>query len=288
MLKKLNTLSFKFVEKWYIPLLGLIFSFITIIYLLLEIDNTNIFLGKKTIQIVVIIFFILNILSLLLLFYISFILLKRKKLVKGLFLSFIAIIFILIYLFFFYLLINDSHNINDNREIIYYENDSIIFYENDNLDRLDHFADSLLIPKNTKLHNPIKNHEFKNDRFFKSKFKSINKEDVFIYNSLISGDYLYDIYLSKIDEGHVFLRAFEITKGTELSIDGLKDETIINVYNPKNEFKRFGNGKKFTIWEGDESKPYAARFEVWFKPKKRGDVRKLFSKNYIIYGYYLN
>jgi hypothetical protein len=42
-----------------------------------------------------------------------------------------------------------------------------------------------------------------------------------------------------------------------------------------------------TIYEGDWGKPYAARFEVWFKPDNGGNEQKLFQKNYKIEGWML-
>ena len=48
---------------------------------------------------------------------------------------------------------------------------------------------------------------------------------------------------------------------------------------------KFSSATDFTIYEGDWGKPYAARFELWFKPVNGGHERKLIEKNYKIEGW---
>jgi hypothetical protein len=49
--------------------------------------------------------------------------------------------------------------------------------------------------------------------------------------------------------------------------------------------EKFGAKSGFTIYEGDWGKPYAARFEVWFKPDSKGPERKLAERIYKIEGW---
>jgi hypothetical protein len=52
-----------------------------------------------------------------------------------------------------------------------------------------------------------------------------------------------------------------------------------------NATERFGAKAGFTIYEGDWGKPYAARFEVWFKPDAGGAERKLAERTFKIEGW---
>jgi hypothetical protein len=56
------------------------------------------------------------------------------------------------------------------------------------------------------------------------------------------------------------------------------------VDNPTDTLSRFNTEESFTIYEGDWGNPYAARFEVWYRPNK-GEERKLKSKNFKIEGW---
>jgi hypothetical protein len=49
--------------------------------------------------------------------------------------------------------------------------------------------------------------------------------------------------------------------------------------------ERFGTKAGFTIYEGDWGKPYAARFEVWFKPDSGKTERKLAERIFKIEGW---
>ena len=49
--------------------------------------------------------------------------------------------------------------------------------------------------------------------------------------------------------------------------------------------ERFGAKRGFTIYEGDWGKPYAARFEVWFRPDMAKTERKLAERIFKIEGW---
>lgn len=148
----------------------------------------------------------------------------------------------------------------------------------------DKWADNLEIPKNIELNKPI-------DLTFivpiDDSVRNIKKQftDLQLYNSVQKGIYQYDFWIGKIEKGTIYLKAFEITQEIELSEDRLKGKSEIPVFNPGDSIVKFGSLKDFTIYEGDWDKPYAARFEVWFKSEATGRERKLFQKKYIIEGW---
>ncbi|TWT50053.1 hypothetical protein [Allorhodopirellula solitaria] len=77
------------------------------------------------------------------------------------------------------------------------------------------------------------------------------------------------------EPGLVYLKAFEVTKGTPLSVDRLENASKTRMTWSIDPAERFGSKAGFTIYEGDWGNPYAARFEVWFKPDSGETERKL-------------
>ncbi len=152
----------------------------------------------------------------------------------------------------------------------------------------DTWADNLTIPKNIPINNPV-------DLDYYAKFESqrpdsitnkvVTKTEFQLYNSFQPGLYEYDFWIGKIEKGTIYLKAFEITQNEALSVEQLKRRSSIKVFNPSHDIKKFGTVGDFTIYEGDWGKPYAARFEDWFKPDNGEKERKLFSKNYKIEGW---
>jgi len=87
------------------------------------------------------------------------------------------------------------------------------------------------------------------------------------------------------EPGSVYLKAFEVTKGTPLSVDSLKGKSETRMTWSTQPEERFGAKAGFTIYEGDWGKPYAARFEVWFIPDSGKPERKLAKRIYKIEGW---
>lgn len=85
--------------------------------------------------------------------------------------------------------------------------------------------------------------------------------------------------------GSVYLKAFEVTKGTPLSVDRLEVASKTRMTWSSEPSERFGAKAGFTIYEGDWGKPYAARFEVWFKPDSGKTERKLAERIFKIEGW---
>jgi len=87
------------------------------------------------------------------------------------------------------------------------------------------------------------------------------------------------------EPGEVYLKAFEVTQGTPLSVESLKASSKTRMAWSTDSSERFGAKSGFTIYEGDWGKPYAARFEVWFSPDSGKSDRKLAERIYKIEGW---
>ena len=100
-----------------------------------------------------------------------------------------------------------------------------------------------------------------------------------------SGIYGVAYSLNPSEPGAVYLKAFEVTKGTPLSVDRLEMASKTRLTWSTEPSERFGAKAGFTIYEGDWGKPYAARFEVWFKPDSGKTERKLAERIFKIEGW---
>lgn len=148
----------------------------------------------------------------------------------------------------------------------------------------DRWADDLTIPDDIPLNEPL-GEGFDSVRPDSVLVITRYQPDLELYNSFQPGMYMYDIWLGRVARGSVFLTATEITRGEALSVKDLKRASRMDVYNPTDSIIRFASEASFKIYEGDWDKPYAARFEVWFKPSNGGPEVKLMEKNYRIVGW---
>ena len=98
---------------------------------------------------------------------------------------------------------------------------------------------------------------------------------------------LYDSYIcaNPGEPGMLYLKAFEVTRGTPLSAADLKEDSNEWTGWSDNPAELFLANSTFTIHEGDWGKPYAARFEVWFVPDSGAPERKLMEKIFKIEGW---
>ena len=87
------------------------------------------------------------------------------------------------------------------------------------------------------------------------------------------------------ERGSVYLKAYEVTQGTPLSVATLEANSKTRMAWSTDPSERFGAKAGFTIYEGDWGKPYAARFEVWFQPDSGNTHRKLAERIYKIEGW---
>jgi len=141
----------------------------------------------------------------------------------------------------------------------------------------DYFARNLKIPEGIELHHPIE---------YGQECQPHVEMGLMLYTADIqSGLYRYSVFLPTIEEGHVYLRAFEITKNTALSVRRLREQSKMPVFNRSDSVARFTLPDQFIIYEGDPGNPYAARFEVWFVPENGDREYKLMERNFIIEGW---
>ena len=106
-----------------------------------------------------------------------------------------------------------------------------------------------------------------------------------IRKSFQPGIYDSEIWVNPGEFGMIYLKAFEITQGTELSVSRLKDKSNEWIGWSHQPDELFFSNTHFTIYEGDWGSPYAARFEVWFQPDSGGADRRLIEKNFKIEGW---
>lgn len=152
----------------------------------------------------------------------------------------------------------------------------------------DHFADDLTIPSDMEVATPLDELDgtsggehggFQGDRV-KNGDPSIQ-----LRNSSQPGIYDAEIWVNPGEPGMLYLKAFEVTQGTPLSVNRLRERSNEWAGWSDKPDELFFSNTHFTIYEGDWGKPYAARFEVWFKPDSGAEERKLMEKVFKIEGW---
>jgi len=106
-----------------------------------------------------------------------------------------------------------------------------------------------------------------------------------LFESFQPGIYDVEGWLNPGEPGVVYLRAYEVTKGTRLSADRLYEKSNERIGWSDTPSELFLYNSHITIYEGDWGQPYAARFEVWFKPDGGGAERKLFERVFKVEGW---
>jgi hypothetical protein len=104
-------------------------------------------------------------------------------------------------------------------------------------------------------------------------------------HSFQPGLYNSEVWVNPGESGRVYLKAFEVTKGTPLSAEELKQYSNEWVGWSNDPQQLFFSNAHFTIYEGDWGKPYAAHFEVWFAPDSGKAERRLIEKVFKIEGW---
>lgn len=104
-------------------------------------------------------------------------------------------------------------------------------------------------------------------------------------NAFQPGIYTASIWVNPGEAGMLYLKAFEVTKGTQLSESRLEERSNEWVGWSNNPDEQFLSNTRFTIYEGDWGQYYAARFEVWFAPDSGGAERKLMAQTFKIQGW---
>lgn len=162
---------------------------------------------------------------------------------------------------------------NVNEKLVFIESSSDEFYEDI------YIADTTRFFEPKELLDGSEGREIDNNYLQKPSLYSFE-----IFNSYQPGQYVYEIWLGKIDSGIVYLKVYEISRNTRLSEGRIKETSRIDVFNPAEKLKKFESKGAFTIYEGDWGKPYGARIEVWYQTNA-GKERKLSEKNYLVEGW---
>ena len=109
--------------------------------------------------------------------------------------------------------------------------------------------------------------------------------DLLLRDGMQGGIYEAEVWCNPGERGTIWLKAFEITRGTPLSARRLEMSSgCISGWSDDPE-EQFQSSMYFTIYEGEWDRFYGARFELWFKPDDGGAERKLLGKNYKIQGW---
>ncbi len=141
------------------------------------------------------------------------------------------------------------------------------------------FAERHPIPQGLKYYDP----KGENEDMEKDATLSDSTSYLQVRNSIQFGIYEYSFFYPELPEGTIYLQCYEVTENLPLSKRSIKKETSQKT-DGTDHFTCLVKNKRFTIYEGDWNKYYAARIEVWFKDKK-GHKRKLSEKTYIVQGW---
>ena len=85
--------------------------------------------------------------------------------------------------------------------------------------------------------------------------------------------------------GRVYVRAFQVTRETELSASRLRGRTLQTVGTSNDPDELFPYDADLTIYEGDWGQLYAARFELWLVPDDGTEEQRLMSDVFRIEGW---
>ncbi len=109
--------------------------------------------------------------------------------------------------------------------------------------------------------------------------------EIRLFTGMQPGIYSVVYTLNPQESGSVYLRAYEVTQGTPLSVNRLQERSMTRMTWSPEPLERFTARSGFTIYEGDWGKPYAARFEAWFIPDSGAPERQLAERIFKIEGW---
>ena len=146
----------------------------------------------------------------------------------------------------------------------------------------DDFADHLTIPDNLDVTSPLPEGKFTPE--MGSAMRHGNPEMI-LKDGMQPGIYRLYAWANPGEPGGVYVRAYEVTHETRLSEPDLSQSTSNTAQWSVNQDEQFRYSAKTMIYEGDWGYPYAARFELWFKPSTGAPERKLVERVFRIEGW---
>lgn len=114
---------------------------------------------------------------------------------------------------------------------------------------------------------------------------SRGEPDIALRDSSQGGIYDATLRANPGEPGLAWLKAFEVTKGTPLSVSRLAEYSNVRLGWSDAPAELFTGVSTFTIYEGDWDQYYAARFELWFRPDSGTPERKLAERTFKIQGW---
>ncbi len=164
-----------------------------------------------------------------------------------------------------------------------------IFEQSDNLERRvskatvtnleNEFSVFLKNPKNAVATARTKSREWAN------RLAGEDNHPFRLLSKVMPGIYEVVYSLNLGESGSVYLKAFEVTQETPLSVEMLKTKSRTRMTWSDDPLERFGAKAGFTVYESDWGKHYAARFEVWFKQDSSKTERKIAERIFKIKGW---
>ncbi len=112
-----------------------------------------------------------------------------------------------------------------------------------------------------------------------------SEPELVLRKSFQGGIYDSEVWANPGEPGMVYLKAFEVTKGTPLSAEALKRSSGEWIGWSDDPGEVFLANSHITVYEGDWGKHYAARFELWFVPDSGAAERKLLERVFRIEGW---
>ncbi len=144
----------------------------------------------------------------------------------------------------------------------------------------DHFADDLVIPPGLAVREPVSSWSAEADHGVAS-----SEPGMHLLETTQPGMYSLRARVNPGEDGCAFVRAFEVTRGVELSGRSLRDDTPRELDGSSDPHQLFPYETLLTIGEGNWGQYYAARFELWFDPSNGGPERMLISDVFRIEGW---
>lgn len=140
----------------------------------------------------------------------------------------------------------------------------------------DNFAKELTIPEDVAYKEPLRT---------PSTHLAPTEGELILYHGIQPGTYNYELHFTPTNQGAIYLKAYEVTHSTPLSLKSLKASSKIDIETTSDKVEIFTNPNRFTIYEGDWGDYYLARFEVWFTPRDGSPEVKITEQTFKIEGW---
>lgn len=111
--------------------------------------------------------------------------------------------------------------------------------------------------------------------------RELERYDLVLAESFQPGIYQYYTDYKPSEDGHLYIRAYEVTSNDRLSERAITRASNIQCLANTAALR----SKEFKIYEGDWGDKYGARIELWFKLSSGSEEYRVTSRNYIVEGW---